>query len=331
MHDFSIDRIITINSINEMYSSVLEKAKYTGGSIRDFPQIELKGGNAVNIAYSLAKLGMKVNLFTIADEIGESILKQIFSKFGNEVNVKISEGKQGLTTILEFPNEKGDKVNVMLGDLGDINKFGPEKIDSKEHLDILANADVIVIVNWSSNLSGTKLIEYVFANYPNARRFLAPADLESRRDEFYNSIKKISEIIDILSINENEANSLAKSINLDILITEDNLNEENVKKVTKSIASDLKIKEVDLHTKIGSAWSDGKECIFSPSFPCEVNSITGAGDVWDSADIIGYLAKLQPKDRLLVSNAYASMYISNTSSEPVTMNELCQFLKRNYL
>src|SRR4029078_7413579 len=114
MHDFSIDRIIKIDSINELFDSLIEKSKHGGRSIRDIAEMDIKGGNAVNVAYCLAKLGMKVHLFTVADEVGSTILKQIFSKFDNRVNLKISKGKHGLTTIIEFPNKYGRKVNVML-------------------------------------------------------------------------------------------------------------------------------------------------------------------------------------------------------------------------
>ena len=55
--------------------------------------------------------------------------------------------------------------------------------------------------------------------------------------------------------------------------------------------------------------------------------MTGAGDSWDSADIVGYIAGLGVKDRLTFSNAYASLYISNPSSEPETMNGLFHFVE----
>jgi ribokinase len=329
MHDFSIDRIIRTNSISEMYSHLIEKAKHGGGSIRNVSEVDIKGGNAVNVAYCLAKLGMKVHLFTIADEIGSAILKQIFSKFDNRVNLKISKGKHGLTTIIEFPNEHGRKVNVMLGYLGDIDKFGPEKIQSKEHKKILANADVVVITNWASNLKGTELIEYVFNNCKKgALRFIDPADIDTRKEEFFQLLKKLSSSIDVLSINENELDSIANCFHSNIKISKDNLNAKNIQMAAKIIAKEIQI-NVDLHTKIGSAWSNGDESFFSPSFQCKVKTITGAGDNWDSADIVGYLAGFHPKNRLLISNAYASLYIGNSIKEPSSMDVLCQFLKKN--
>lgn len=104
MPDFFIDRIIKLKSKEELFGAVFEKDKHGGGSIRGIQTKDVKGGNAVNTAYCLAKLGMRVTLFTVTDEIGTAILKTIFSKFGDKVNLQISYGKHGCTTAIEFLN-----------------------------------------------------------------------------------------------------------------------------------------------------------------------------------------------------------------------------------
>lgn len=53
------------------------------GAIRDVFSTYIKGGNAVNIAYCLAKLGVRVTLFTVAAIIGKTILKETFKGFEN--------------------------------------------------------------------------------------------------------------------------------------------------------------------------------------------------------------------------------------------------------
>ena len=83
---------------------------------------------------------------------------------------------------------------------------------------ILNNADGVIVVNWASNLKGTQLTEHVFTNSPKALHFIDPADIETRKQEFLDSITKLSDIIDILSINENECNSLASIVGIDPLI-----------------------------------------------------------------------------------------------------------------
>ena len=74
----------------------------------------------------LQGLGAKVDLFTVADKIGDSILNSAFKKFNSQVNLHIKNGKHGLTTIFEFTNPSFSISNVMLSDVGDNCNFGPE-------------------------------------------------------------------------------------------------------------------------------------------------------------------------------------------------------------
>ena len=108
----------------------------------------------------------------------------------------------------------------MVSDVGDNADFGPEKVNSEEHLKRLGNADATIVANWGSNLKGTQLAEYVFENSPKALHFIDRADVESRREDFQKCLESISEITDVLSINENECNSLGKAIGLGTLIPE---------------------------------------------------------------------------------------------------------------
>ncbi|MFL6391092.1 MAG: carbohydrate kinase family protein [Nitrososphaeraceae archaeon] len=327
MPDFFIDRIIKLNSKEDFIDALTEKAKLGGGSIRDMPTVDIKGGNAVNIAYCLAKLGAKVTLFTISDKIGAAVLRHIFSKFEDKVNLRIADGKHGLTTSFEFINEQGFKANVMLSDTGDNINFGPERVNSVDDLKILRNADGVVVVNWASNSSGTQLIEHVFKNSPKSLHFIDPADIETRRQEFLYSLTKIADIIDILSINENECNSLAKAIGFDSLIPSNNYDSGDVKNAAAKLAGKVGV-SIDLHTRIGAAWSNGRETAFAKAIKVEPKTLTGAGDSWDAADILGYLAGLDTKERLVFSNAYVSLYIRNSLAEPACIKDVLELLER---
>lgn len=328
MPDFFVDRIIKLKSKEEFFEALNEKAKFGGGSIRDVATIDVKGGNAVNIAYCLAKLGVKATLFTIADDIGSAILKQTFSRFQDKINLRISKGKHGHTTAFEFMSNKSPKVNVMASDVGDNVHFGPDRISSEEDLKILKNSDGIMVVNWGSNFKGNQLIEHVFKNSPKSLHFIDPADIESRKYDFMNTLIEISKFTDILSINENECNSLSTAIGLEPLIPAyDDYTIDNVKNAAKELARRVGI-SIDLHTRKGAAWSNGSETIFVHPIKVEPKILTGAGDSWDAADIVGHLAGLEPKERLLFSNAYASLYVRNPDGEPATLNEVFDLLDR---
>jgi ribokinase len=326
MPDFFVDRLIKLNSKKQFFDALADKARFGGGSVRGIPTVDMKGGNAVNIAYCLACLGAKVTLFTIADDIGSAVIRQIFLKFGARSDLRIINGKHGCTTSFEFRDETNTKVNVMVSDIGDNANFGPERIDSADDLKILNNADGVIVVNWASNLKGTQLAEYAFTNSPKALHFLDPADIETRKQEFLDSIIKLSNIIDVLSINENECNSLAAVVGIDPLFIE-HYSQDNIRTAAKKLAEKIGV-SIDLHTRIGAAWSNGKETEFVHAIKVEAQTLTGAGDSWDAADIIGYLAGLDAKERLIYANACSSLYIRNPYAQPATMTEVSELLER---
>ena len=325
MPDFFIDRIIRLKSKENLFDMLTEKAKAGGGSVRGIPTTDIKGGNAVNVAYCLAKLGAKVSLFTIADELGAAMIRQAFSQFGDKVSLRIANGRNGLTTSFEFPYED-THVNVMVSDIGDNANFGSERISSEADKTILKNADGVMVVNWASNLTGTELAEFSFKNSPSAFHFLATADIETRKHDFRDSLVKLASLTDCLSINENECNSLADALGFGRLLGP-SYSANEVKLVAKRIAERVGI-STDLHTKIGSAWSNGKETAFAHTIKVEAKRLTGAGDTWDAAAIIGYLAGLHPQERLLFANCCASLYVRDPNGEPPSMNKVFELVER---
>ena len=325
MPDFFVDRIIRLESKENLFDTLTEKAELGGGSIRGVPTKDVKGGNAVNVAYCLAKLGAKVSLFTIADELGSTMIRQTFSQFGDKVTLRIASGRTGLTTAFEFPHED-TLVNVMVSDVGDNSNFGPERISAEADVAILKNADGVIVVNWASNLKGTELAEFSFKNSPSAFHFLDPADIETRKNDFRDSLGRLASVTDCLSINENECKSLADALGFGRLLGA-TYSADEVKAVSRKIAQKVGI-SIDLHTKIGAAWSNGKESTFVYPIKVEARTQTGAGDSWDAADIVGYLAGLDPQQRLLFANCCASLYVRNPNGEPPTMNNVFELVER---
>lgn len=326
MPDFSIDRIIRLESQEQLFSTLSEKTKYGGGNLRGIPTFDIKGGNAVNVAYCLAKLGAHITLFTIADEIGSIIIKSVFSKFGNSVNLRIANGNHGRTTALEFVGGKTSRINLMISDVGDNVNFGAERIASTDDMEILKNTDGVMVVNWASNLKGTELVEHVFKNSPYAFHFIDPADIENRREEFRNTLSKLSDIIDVVSLNENECNSLGRTLGFDSLLPSNNYNDNDIKDAAKKLADKFGI-DIEIHTSKGAAWSNGLETAFSQAVKVEAKTLTGAGDSWDAANILAHLTGLDASERLIFSNAYAFLYVKNPNREPANMNELLNYLK----
>ena len=325
MPDFFVDRLIRLESKEQLFNALGDKAKHGGGSIRGVPTADIKGGNAVNVAYCLARLGVKISLFTVADDLGAAMLRQVFSQFGDKATLRISSGRHGYTTAFEFPHE-GSKVNVMVSDINDNANFGPDRISSDADRAILKNADGVMVVNWASNLKGTELAEYSFKSSPSALHFIDPADIETRKGDFASSLRKLAAMTDCLSINENECDSLADALGLGHILGQ-NYSPDDVRQAAKKLAEKTGI-STDLHTRLGAAWSNGKESAFAHTIKVEPKTLTGAGDSWDAADIVGYLAGLDPQERLLFANCCASLYIRSPSGEAPAMNEAFELLER---
>src|SRR5690349_19388494 len=56
--DFFVDRIIKVTSESVFFKDIKRKIVAGGGSMRGYISKDIKGGNAVNVAYCLAKLGL---------------------------------------------------------------------------------------------------------------------------------------------------------------------------------------------------------------------------------------------------------------------------------
>ena len=328
MPDFFVDRIIRLESKDQLVQMLSEKAKRGGGSVRGIPTVDVKGGNAVNVAYALAKLGAKVTLFTVADDIGEAIIRRAFARFADRVDIRISPGRHGLTTSFEFPRDSGDKrlVNVMVSDIHDNADFGPVRLSSERDRQALQSAEGVIVVNWASNMQGTELAEFAFKNSPSALHIIDPADIELRKHEFREALAGLAGITDCLSINENECDLLGQSLGLDSLLGS-GFGAQQVKDAAKLLSEKLGI-GVDLHTEAGSAWSNGSESAFSHSIKVDPKNITGAGDVWDAADVLGYLTGLDPAERLLFANCCASLFVRDPAGEPPEINKVFELIER---
>ncbi len=319
LNDFFLDRIIKIQNLDNLYNQILEKSKL-GGSIRGIPQTDLKGGNATNVAYALARLGCPVSLVTIADKISSTILKETFSEF-DKVSLFIINGKPGRTTSLEF-NSAGNIVNIMISDLGDNENFGPEKLGASEQ-DAITNADAVIVTNWASNKKGTELSQFAFTKSASAFHFLDPADIQTRSEEFKETLPKLADHLDSLCINENECNILLAQFGLDAIS-----DEKETRRLVHELARRYLI-PIDLHTASGSYWSNGQEIESVKSFQVQPKFVTGAGDVWDAANILGYVVNLDALERLRFANGAASLYVGNPLGIPPTMDEVLSFVEAN--
>src|SRR5208283_1492989 len=182
-----------------------------GGSIRGIEQDEVKGGNAVNVAYSLGKLGASVHVIAIANGLAAEALRGAFSEMKN-VALDTINGKCGYTVALEYV-EAGRHVNVMVSDTGDLREFDGSTITQ---WDAIKNSKIVAVLNWAANRSGNELCErvFTFAHQNRARTFFDPADISELVDLLPEFKKKILDpaLLDILSLNDSESRIMCKAL-----------------------------------------------------------------------------------------------------------------------
>lgn len=240
-----------------------------------------------------------------------------------------SDGKLAFTVALEALRN-GRKVNVMLGDPGSVANFRFEDL-TKRDLSLIKVADFVCVFNWNQNRYGTELAQKVFEFVGvkgKGKRFFDAGDPSSRKDEIGELMERVLKrgIVDILSLNENEAAWLASYFNQSIRGRRIERPEVLAKECARILYEELKV-IIDLHTADYSlSIVDGKEYL-APTFEVEARRITGAGDAWNAADIYAYAAGMPHFHRLYFANAYAARYISNPNGQHPRKEEVVDFLK----
>lgn len=325
--DFYFDRIISIPSVKQLFRQVELKAASGGGNLRGFSQVELRGGNATNLAYALASLSVRTRLYCVGDEHTQTAL----ANPPRNCRVKVIPGKPGYTTALEF-SLKGKPVNVMISDVGDIGDFNARRLD-RDDIVGLERSDCVALVNWSSNREGNALARKIFGLKGRKRRltFLDPADLAGAEGRVKVLAKEIirRDLVDVVSLNENETRIMARVLSAGRLPR--NYTKQDLVKVSGILQDVLRV-TLDVHTPIGSVSSTNFGQTWVRAFGKIAGSVTGAGDVWDAGDIVGHLIDFQAQHRLLFANACAYLYLRSRARRMPTLRQATEFLAgRNWL
>ena len=306
MHDFFVDRLVHTGGIRELASSVTEKANQGGGGIHRILQEEIRGGNAVNLAHALARLGLRVLLITHSDETYESLLKRPFE--GLDAEIRAKPRPPGLTVALE------GEVNVMLGHGGGTEDFGPELLDADDWKS-LESAKVVCSVNWAANAQGTALLSALRRKLGAKKQiYFDPADFRDRVEEFASLLSRIRvhHLVDWMSLNEEEAHATGRILEMD---------NEDLGKVCSSVSKDLGV-GLDVHTAAGSYSAAGGRVAFDKTMEVKALRLTGAGDVWDAGSIYGRLKNLGDEARLRFANTAARLYISAKNPTPPELEDV---------
>jgi ribokinase len=336
MPDFFLDRIVNLNQTPQAFcQSINEVVQRKGGSIDQVPQVDLRGGNAVNVASALAALGAKVTAIVCTSSLGLQLLQHHFRNASVDLSrVKVCPNAS-ITTAIEFTTENG-KANVMIRDTGSLADFGPADLTESDY-QFVEEADYVCVFNWAGTLKhGTELAQTVFRRAKakgKAKTFLDTADPTPNRTkiaEFSAGVLQGS-LVDILSMNENEAVTYASLFSNEVLEQRKQRGKVELGELAllsaQILAKHLSAR-IDLHTTDFSLTVSKNGDFLAPAFKVQAVRATGAGDAWDAANIYGDANNLPHESRLLLANAAAACYLSDAEGVHPTREKLAEFLRR---
>jgi sugar/nucleoside kinase (ribokinase family) len=308
MHDFFVDRLVHARSLPRLLKSVTTKAQGGGGGIHGVVQEEVSGGNAVNLAQALARLGLRTLLITHSGEGHRGMVETAFEGLGCDLRIK--PGKEGLTVAFE------EKVNVMLGDVGGAGDFGPEALDESDW-DALERSKVVCSVNWAANRKGTELLVALRKRLGKQKTiFMDPADFRDNLPRFRALLKRIPEegLVDWVSMNQWEGTETARVLGVETSVLED---------MCLGLARKLRV-VFDLHAVRASYTSEGTRVSSAKVNWMNAKRLTGAGDVWDAGAIYGRLKGMTEVQRLEFANRAAKAYLESDELVPPKLEDVME-------
>jgi sugar/nucleoside kinase (ribokinase family) len=330
MPDFFLDRLVNLNWGAAEFSGLVEAvAKRKGGSLDGIPQADLRGGNAINVAAALARLGVNVTPIVCTSEFGLQQIKYHFKNTPIDTTHIKTHGKASITTALEFKTQN-EKTNVMLRDLGALADFGPANLDESDYA-LIEGADYVCLFNWAGTLKfGTELAQTVFdrTKQGKGKTYYDTADPNPKSKAIPDLMNKILKTnkVDILSLNENEAVTYARLLDEELNEKRAHLGFAELAMEAARVLANRLTARIDLHTTVFSATLKGKQEVVVPTFKVKVLRATGAGDAWDAGNIFGDHNGLSDECRLTLANALSACYLSDAEGLHPTKEKLGRFL-----
>ncbi len=317
--DFFVDHFVYFDSLEKTCQDVQSIAVRGGGNQPGIPQRIQQGGNAANTALGLARLGMSAHLICQTNPLGLHLLQYLLGKNGVDLSGVHTDGNLAMTAALEFQKPR---ANIMIGDPGSVATFTYDQLNNHDH-ELISSANLVGVTNWNLNRFGTDLACKVFerAKKQNVKTFFDSGDPSPRVQDIPELIEKVlmNPQLDLFGLNENElryySNSPCKT-QTDMISTLESLK--------KKIPA-----RVDFHTSQFSGSVQDTVTVI-PTIPLlTVYRSTGAGDVWNAANIFADFLGFAVDERLLFANIVAGQYVSSLDILPPSLDMIINFIKNN--
>jgi sugar/nucleoside kinase (ribokinase family) len=326
--DFFVDHFVKFESFEEFLEDLRLLADQGGGNLLGSEQFITRGGNSVNTASALLRLGLDPVVIVTTDSQGESMLQALASPKLDLSHVH-TDGRLSSTVSIET-EYRGRRINLMVSDSGSAGRFGFSNLDDHD-LESIRRSGLVALLNLNHNESGAALaadlFEFVRAE-SKAQTFMDIGD-PSGHPEFVRPLidRALGNgLVDVLGVNENEVHWLIRVLEDGNRWSGMESQPEMWLDAARFVSSELHIR-LDLHTPYYAATILDDHVVSVPAFEIQGNIALGAGDAWNAGDIWGLLHSMDPQDRLILANAVASLYVSSKNAEHPSRYEVKSYLE----
>jgi sugar/nucleoside kinase (ribokinase family) len=327
--DFFVDHFVIIESLDKLIDGLKNLAEQGGGNLLENEQFIRRGGNAVNTASALHTLGLNPKLIVTTDEPGASLLRALASPELDLSHIH-TDGRMSSTVSIETEYQ-GRKVNLMVSDSGSAREFTFSDLTESD-TEAICGSSLVALVNLNHNLKGSELAQDLFKfvkESSDATTFMDIGDPSGNPGLVDKLVKRVlSEgLVDVFGLNENEVRWIAQSLSSESKRWQDIQSKPLEWLKAAEFISDQTGVRIDLHTPYYTATIDKGETTAIPVFDVESRVVCGAGDAWNAGDIYGSLLGLTAKDRLILANSTAALYVSSSSATHPALTEIVTFLE----
>ena len=322
----NFDPIETIGDLGSRICAAAGKS----ANIEFYPRFDKLGGNGPIMANALLSLGLGVRY---VGALGRPAIDPVFEEFVKRTDA-VSLADPGITTAAEFKDGK-----LMFGNMRSLGEIDYDRIievcGEGAFIDMIANADVISVVNWTMIPKMTSIligiVERIMPNLPprDTRNFFF--DLTDPAKRSTEDIREVLQVISrfqahaevTLGLNFNEALQVSETLG----IGKGERNEESLCRMATEIRRELEIACVVVHpvesaaaaTKDGSWWTEGP-------FTENPRITTGAGDHFNAGFSSARLCGFTPLTSLALATCTSGHYV-RTAQSP-TPNQVVDLLKQ---
>ncbi len=324
MPDFFVDHFVIGESLDAFIEGLRRLAQQGGGNLIGTRHMLRRGGNSVNTASALLRLGADPVLIVKTSAQGLSLLRALVDPNLDLSHVKAT-GALSSTVSIEL-NYEDRRVNLMVSDSGSARDFSIRDLTDYD-VGAIREAGLVALLCLNHNADPAQLANDLFSlvrSESQAMTFMDIGDPSGRPDILHPLLRNVlaEGLVDILSINENEIVWLARAMGRDLSWQSD---DATLRMTGDDISEELGVR-IDLHTRgfVSTHWNG--EAVQVDTFPVEPQVTCGAGDAWNAGDIYGYLLRLEVSDRLMLANAVAALYVSSSDATHPTREEIIEFL-----